>query len=198
MFYSLTGVCAATGTGFAVVDCGGVGFKCMTTLTTLRNIAVGEKVTLYTHLNVREDVLDLYGFSTQEELEHFRTLLGVSGVGPKMALSVLSDLTADRFAAAVVAGDYRLLTKVPGVGTKTAQRIVLELKDKLSAVSAGTVPAASGTEFGVVDVSVNEAAVEALQSLGFGKNEAASAVARCGGGSKVEEVLQKALKLLAR
>ena len=198
MFYSLTGICAVTGVNYAVIDCSGVGFKCFTTLTTLKNVSVGDKVTLFTHLNVREDALDLYGFYSNTELEHFRILLSVSGVGPKMALAVLSDLTTDKLAAAVATGDYKMLTKVSGVGTKTAQRIVLELKDKLvSSLSDNNVmPDIAGGSS--VDVSVNEAAVEALQALGFSKSEASSAVARCGGGSRVEEILPKALKLLAR
>lgn len=198
MFYSLTGVCTFTGGSFAVIDCGGVGFKCLTTLTTLRDITVNEKTTLYTHLNVREDALDLYGFSSLNELEHFKILLSVSGVGPKLALAILSDLTPDKFAAAVSLGDHRVLTKVSGVGAKTAQRIVLELKDKL--VSASNVSAAPLDKAPVspVDVALNETAVEALQALGFNKSEASDAVVRCGGGSTVEEILQKALKMLAR
>lgn len=198
MFYSLTGVCTLTGPSFAVIDCGGVGFKCATTLTTLRDITINEKTTLYTYLNVREDALDLYGFSSLNELDYFKILLSVSGVGPKLALAILSDLTPDKFAAAVSLGDHRVLTKVSGVGAKTAQRIVLELKDKLTSVSnAASVPQ-NMQPASTVDVALNETAVEALQALGFNKSEASDAVVRCGGGKTVEEILQKALKMLAR
>lgn len=198
MFYSLTGVCTLTGPSFAVIDCGGVGFKCATTLTTLRDITVNEKTTLYTYLNVREDALDLYGFSSLNELDYFKILLSVSGVGPKLALAILSDLTPDKFAAAVSLGDHRVLTKVSGVGAKTAQRIVLELKDKLTSVSnAASVPQ-NMQPASTVDVALNETAVEALQALGFNKSEASDAVVRCGGGKTVEEILGKALKMLAR
>ena len=198
MFYSLTGVCTLTGPSFAVIDCGGVGFKCATTLTTLRDITVNEKTTLYTYLNVREDALDLYGFSSLNELDYFKILLSVSGVGPKLALAILSDLTPDKFAAAVSLGDHRVLTKVSGVGAKTAQRIVLELKDKLTSVSnAASVPQ-NMQPASTVDVALNETAVEALQALGFNKSEASDAVVRCGGGKTVEEILGKAHKMLAR
>ena len=194
MFYSITGTCTQISVGFAVIDCGGVGFKCFTTMTTLRDIRQGEKATLYTYLKVSEDALDLYGFSTLRELEYFKILIGGAGVGAKSAVAILSDLTPDRFASAVSLGDYKLLTKVNGIGTKTAQRIVLELKDKLAsplAAADGDFDAPTAT----VDVSLNEAAVEALVALGFNKSEAASAVAKCGGGASVEEIITKALKM---
>lgn len=198
MFYSLTGVVALNGSGFAVIDCGGVGFKCLTTANTLKNLAVGEKATVFTHLNVREDALDLFAFSTETELEYFRTLLSVSGIGPKMAISVLSELPPDKLSAAVALGDHRLLTKAPGVGAKIAQRMVLELKDKLPTAGVTKLsgdqnaPVSSG-----LDVALLEDAVTALQALGFNKNEATAAVSRCGGGKTVEEIIGKALRSLS-
>ena len=194
MFYSITGTCTLINVGFAVIDCGGVGFKCFTTMTTLRDIRQGEKATLYTYLKVSEDALDLYGFSTLRELEYFKILIGVSGVGAKSAVAILSDLTPDRFASSVSLGDWKLLTKVNGIGAKTAQRIVLELKDKLASPLSE-----AGDDIGMpsanVDVSLNEEAVNALVALGFSKTEAASAVAKCGGGGSVEEIITKALKM---
>ncbi len=199
MFYSLTGTVAHMGSGFAVVDCGGVGFKCMTTTTTLKQLTVGENTTVYTHLNVREDALDLFAFADEAELDYFRILLSVSGIGPKMALSVLSELPPDKLSAAVALGDHRLLTKVPGVGAKIAQRMVLELKDKLPTVMTAKLPETADTSsVAGVDVSLMEDAVVALQALGFNKNEATAAVSRCGGGKTVEEIIGKALRSLSK
>ena len=195
MFYSLTGTVRLLGSGIVVVDCGGVGFKCFTTLTTEKELPDGQTATVYTHLNVREDALDLFGFSTETELDYFRTLLTVSGIGPKMALSVLSELPPDQLSAAVALGDYKKLTKANGVGTKIAQRMVLELKDKLPTANAvlpeQNTPAPTG-----LDVSLLEDAVTALQALGFNKSEATAAVSRTGGGKSVEEIIGKALRSL--
>jgi len=194
VFYSLTGTVTHIESGFVVLDCGGVGFKCLTTVTSAKELAEGEKVTLFTHLNVREDALDLFGFSTETELNYFRVLLTVSGIGPKMALSVLSELPPDKLSAAVALGDYKRLTKANGVGAKIAQRMVLELKDKLP---SGTPLPASVTEPAGLDVSLLEDAVNALQALGFNKSEATAAVSRVGGGGTVEEIIGKALRLLS-
>lgn len=200
MFYSLTGTYEYFETGFAVINCGGVGFKCLTTLNTLRALGeIGEAVTLYTHLNVREDALDLFGFATQDELSCFKKILGVSGVGPKMALAILSEMSPQSLASVVASGNTHMLTKVSGVGSKTAQRIILELKDKLSFQSAdGTAvkgPAASA----VIDISAVEDAVTALTALGFSKNEASSAAAKCADGAdNVEEIIRRSLKLLSK
>ncbi len=134
MFYSVTGVLRHTEPNFAVIDCGGVGFQCMTTTYTLSKLPpVGKTATLYTYLNVREDALILFGFGDQEELHCFKLLISVTGVGPKAALAILSELSPARFALSVAAGDSKSITRAQGVGNKTAQRIVLELKDKLSA-----------------------------------------------------------------
>ena len=132
MFYYVNGTVAETGPNLAVIDCGGVGYACATTNYTLSQLKKGERAKLYTHLHVREDIFELYGFSSQAELNSFRMLIGVSGVGPKAALSILSDLEPTRFMLTVAAGDSKVLTKIKGIGAKTAQRIVLELKDKIS------------------------------------------------------------------
>lgn len=195
MFYSLTGTVRLLSNGVAVIDCGGVGFKCFTTVTTQKDLSEGETATVYTHLNVREDALDLFGFSTETELDFFRTLLTVSGIGPKMALSVLSELPPDQLAAAVALGDYKKLTKANGVGAKIAQRMVLELKDKLPTANA-VLPAQNAPAPTGIDVSLLEDAVTALQALGFNKNEATAAVSRVGGGTSVEEIIGKALRSL--
>ncbi len=200
MFYSLTGTYDYFEAGFAVINCGGVGFKCLTTANTLRSLGeLGETVTLYTHLNVREDALDLFGFASQDELLCFKKILGVSGVGPKMALAILSEMSPQSLAAVVSSGNTHMLTKVSGVGSKTAQRIILELKDKLSfsspdlSLGKGVASAAS-----VIDISAVEEAVSALTALGFSKNEASSAAAKCSDGASVEEIIRRSLKLLSK
>ena len=138
MIYSLTGTLVHTEPGAAVVDVGGVAFRCMTSMNTLRGLPrLSEKVTLYTYLNVREDALDLFGFATKGELSCFRLLTSISGVGPKVGLAILSQLSPEDVALAAAAGDAKRFTKASGVGQKLAQRIVLELKDKVRDLSGG-------------------------------------------------------------
>ena len=138
MFYYVNGTVAETGPNLAVIDCGGVGYACATTNYTLSQLKKGERAKLYTHLHVREDIFELYGFSSQAELNSFRMLIGVSGVGPKAALSVLSAATPQNLALSIVTGDEKALTAAPGIGKKIAQRIILELKDKMAKESAAT------------------------------------------------------------
>lgn len=121
MYYCVTGKLLHVEPYLAVVSCGGVGYKCMTTMTTLSCLPpAGGEVTLYTHLNVREDALDLYGFYTQAERTAFQMLIGVSGVGPKSALAVLSDMTPDQLSLAVASGDAKSRCNAPGIGPKVA------------------------------------------------------------------------------
>lgn len=195
MIYSLNGILIHTEPGFAVVECGGVGFKCQTTANTLRKLPkTGEKVFFYTYLNVREDALDLFGFADEKELGCFKMLISVSGVGPKAALSILSDITPEKFALYVASGDSKALTKAQGIGSKTAQRIVLELKDKVSkeqiAVGFKNMPvSASGN---------TEEAVNALMVLGYTRSEASLAAARQDAQLPVEEIVRLSLRLLAK
>lgn len=170
MFYYLNGTIAAVEANLAVVDCGGVGYACFTTGYTLSQLQVGKQQKLYTHCYIREDSFDIYGFSTREELSCFNRLISVSGVGPKAALAILSAMTPSQFSLAVLTGDEKTLTMAQGVGKKMAQRIILELKDKLSAdlpdVSGGVapiIPAVSGSK-------VAEATA-ALASLGYSQSE---------------------------
>ena len=138
MIYSVHGTLLAKELSLAVVECGGVGYACRTTFTTLSQLGnVGETVFLYTALSVREDAVELFGFATKQELQCFRLLTTVSGVGPKAALAILSDLPPDRFLLTVAAGDSKQLTRSKGIGAKTAQRIVMELKDKIAGESIG-------------------------------------------------------------
>lgn len=131
MFYYLTGKITILDTNLAVIDCGGVGYACHVSSFTLSQLHIGEECRLYTYCNIREDAFDIFGFSGRDELRLFEQLLTVTGVGPKAAISILSVATPDQLTLSVMTGDERTITMAPGVGKKLAQRIILELKDKL-------------------------------------------------------------------
>lgn len=195
MFYSITGTVAHTEPGVAVIDVGGVAFKCLTSMGTLRALPrTGSKATLYTYLNVREDALDLYGFYTQGELNCYKLLTAISGVGPKAALAILSEMAPEDVALSAAAGDAKRFTRASGVGAKLAQRIVLELKDKVKGLSfAGT--DLSGIEPGGPSAAGNAAkAAEALVTLGYTPSEAAMAVGKLDSSLSAEELIRLALK----
>ena len=196
MIYSLDGTLTYFDQNFAVVSCGGVGFKCFTTLTTLQSLpGVGKPVQLFTYLSVREDALDLYGFATTAELDCFKLLISVNGVGPKAALAILSELSADRLAVCIAGGDAKSLTRAPGIGKKIAERIVLELKDKMGVLDLGSsreVQAPANTAG-----SVAAEAVEALVALGYGQSDAAVAVGQMEPGLSVDEMIRRGLRQLA-
>lgn len=197
MIYSVSGVLTYVEPTFAVIECGGVGFKCLTTSNTLKKLpSIGEKVRLYTYLNVREDALDLYGFSDDKELQCFKMLISVSGVGPKAALSVLSEMTPEKFALNVASGDSRAIQKAQGVGAKTAQRIVLELKDKVSGEQAAL--GFTETEIPASASGNIEEAISALMVLGYARSEAASAASKSDASLSVEEIIKQSLRLLAK
>lgn len=176
MFYHVRGTLVVCESGFAVVECGGVGYQLTTSLYTAERIGgkMNEEVRLFTHLAVREDGVELYGFSSKEELSAFRLLISVSGVGPKAATSILSQLSPDRFAYAVSTDDAKALSRAPGIGTKTAARIILELKDKIAKGSiptesqGGTPVAASAPK--AASGKLSEAA-DALAVLGYSRSE---------------------------
>ena len=199
MFYYVNGTVAETGPNLAVIDCGGVGYACKTTNNTLAHLKKGQRGKLYTYLNVGEDVFDLYGFATQSELNTFKLLIGVSGVGPKAALSVLSATTPQNLALSIVTGDEKALTAAPGIGKKIAQRIILELKDKLakeqssfSAQGGGAVPVSLPGDKG------NEAAA-ALAVLGYGSQEISLALKGVDMDAlPLEEIIRQALKKMVR
>lgn len=195
MFYSITGTLIHTEPSVAVVECGGVGFKCLTTLGTQRGLPkIGERVRLYTHLNVREDALDLFGFLTMTELNCFKMLTGVSGVGPRVGLAILSELTPEQVAMAVASGDSKTLSRASGVGPKLAQRIALELKDKVKKMG---VAGAELSSPGAANASGNAAnAVSALAVLGWPPTEAAAVVGRFDSALPVEELIRLSLKFM--
>lgn len=201
MYYSVRGTLIHRELNFAVVECGGVGYQCYITANTARQLpSVGTEAMLYTYLNVREDAMELFGFADRSELNCFRLLTSVSGVGPKAGLAILSELTPERVALAAASGNHKEFSRAQGVGPKLAQRIVLELKDKVGLPSAadGIVTANDGA-VGVVSVSHNAAeAVNALTMLGFSSGEASAAVGKLDSELSVEELVRQSLKLLGK
>lgn len=181
-----------------VVECGGVGYKCFVTKNTLYNIpSVGENIFLYTHLSVREDAMDLYGFRELDELNTFKLVTSVSGVGPKIGIALLSEFTPTRLCTAVASGDARILTAASGVGLKLAQRIVLELKDKVGDISGADMSVVSAVSKAVSGGAASEA-IEALISLGYSKSEASLAVGKLDENLSSSELIKQALKSLSR
>ncbi len=172
MFYYLNGTVAHIEPYLAVIDCGGVGYACRTTSYTLSALKKGEKGKLFTYLAVKEDGVNLYGFATQEELNLFRQLISVSGVGPKAAISILSASTPANLALSIITGDEKALTCAQGIGKKIAQRIILELKDKLAkgqTYSAGE--SYGGTGVTVIPENKLSEASAALAVLGYSQGE---------------------------
>ena len=199
MFYYLNGVVAEMEANLAVIDCGDVGYACATTNYTLSQLKKGERAKLYTYMNVREDAVELFGFASQSELHSFKLLLGVSGVGPKAALSILSANTPANLAMAVVMGDEKALTAAPGIGKKIAQRIILELKDKL----AKEQPSFSGDTGAILPVAVPDDKVReagaALAVLGYSASEVAAALKGIDMDAlPLEEIIRQALKRMVK
>lgn len=198
MFYYVDGTVAHIEPYLAVIDCRGVGYACKTTNTTLGQLKKGERGRLYTYLNVGEDVFDLYGFATQGELGSFKQLLSVSGVGPKAALAILSSTTPEGLAMAVITGDEKTLTMAPGIGKKIAQRIILELKDKLAKEqqSGGFVPAAAAVSMGG---GKSVEAAQALAVLGYTQSDIAAAMKGIDAEAlPLEEIVRQALKRMVK
>ena len=197
MYYYVNGTVAEIGPNLAVIDCGGVGYACATTNYTLAQLKRGEQAKLYTYLHVREEIFDLYGFSTQAELSSFKMLLGVSGVGPKAALAILSSGTPDQLALSIVTGDEKSLTGVPGIGKKIAQRIILELKVKLAKEQTGF-DARMGTLSPIPAGGKTQEAASALAVLGYSSQEISAALKGVDAALPVEEMIRIALKKMVR
>ena len=198
MFYYLEGTVTVIASNLAVIDIGGVGYACMTTLNTLSHLEKGKKAKLYTYCNVKEDAFDIYGFYDTSEKRAFEQLLSVSGVGPKAALSILSSASPELLALAIINDDESALTIAPGIGKKLAQRIMLELKDKVSKEmpalkSTGYVPA--GGTSGQPDGSKQRDAAAALAVLGYSQGEISAAMRNIDvDGLSVEEIIKEVLK----
>lgn len=198
MFYSLTGKVVHTDESSVALSCSGVAFRCYTSFNTLCKIgSTGETVTLYTYLSVREDALDLFGFADTSELDCFKILIGVSGVGPKAALAILSRLTPDKLSQAVACGDVKAITAAQGVGPKIAQRIIVELKDKLAPFSAGVSSVGYSDVSHNISVGAENDAVDALMSLGFTRSEASLAVGKLDKNLSLDDMIKQALLSLS-
>lgn len=201
MFYYLDGMVAEILPYLAVIDCGGVGYACRTTNNTLSSLKKGQRGRLYTYLNVGEEVFDLYGFATQNELNSFKLLLGVSGVGPKAALAILSSTTPESLAMAIVTEDAKTLTAAPGIGKKIAQRIILELKDKMAKASAAAGLDFSGGTAVNVPAFTNKAAeaAQALAVLGYSSQEVSMALKGVDVENlPLEEIIRQGLKKMVK
>lgn len=196
MIYSLRGKLSAMEPGLAVVECAGVGYACRTSSNTLSQIRAKDEVLLYTYLHVTENAVDLFGFADRSELSCFKQLITVSGVGPKAALSILSDITPSKLALCIATGDSKTLTKSPGIGNKIAQKIVFELKDKIakeknfSSAELQSIPQSGGN-------NVSEA-MEALAVLGFLPAQINSALMGADPNDSVEELIKFGLKNLSK
>ena len=197
MFYYIEGTVSIIGQNLAVIDAGGVGYACMTTLNTLSRLETGKKARLYTYCNIKEDAFDIFGFFDLSEKRCFELLLSVSGVGPKAALSILSSATPESLALAIIGDDEAALTIAPGVGKKLAQRIILELKDKVSKETAalkasGYVPPRG--ESGQPASKQRDAAA-ALAVLGYSQGEISAAMRSLDVNTlTVEELIREVLK----
>ena len=199
MIYSLTGELTYIGDQFLVVECGGVGFKCFTSVATAANAGrIGDQIRLYTYLSVKEDALDLYGFKTENELRAFKLLISVSGVGPKAAVSILSEMSADKLSLAVAAGDTKAITRANGVGKKIAERIVLELKDKMAGVTLSSSESSVSAAASVAEDSPAGEAVAALVARGFSKSDAAAEVGAMDSSLPADEMIRQGLRQLSK
>lgn len=202
MIYSLRGTITVKEPGFAVIECGGVGYGCKTSFNTLSALgSIGSDAMLYTYLYVREDVVELFGFATLQELNCFKLLISVSGVGPKAASTILSDVSPEQFAFIVASGDSKAFTKIKGIGAKTAQRIVLELKDKISSDNAAGAISGSSYEFtslssSAISTSVSEA-LEALMVLGYSQSEIAPIVGKLDPQLGTQELIKETLRIMS-
>jgi len=202
MFYYVKGPVAHIEANLAVIDCAGVGYACIASQNTLASLKVGEQATLYTYLHVREDVFDLFGFYNHEECSCFKLLIGISGVGPKAAVAILSALTPQKLALAVISDDEKALTAAQGIGKKLAQRVILELKDKMEkeqlALSGKGGASVSGISSSIGNKKIAEA-LEALAVLGYQKSESMQAFSKLDTEQlALEEIVRLALKSLAR
>ena len=201
MFYYLDGTVAEILPYLAVIDCGGVGYACKTTNNTLAALKKGQRGKLYTYLNVGEGIFELYGFATANELNSFKLLLGVSGVGPKAALAILSATTPESLAMAIVTEDAKTLTAAPGIGRKIAQRIILELKDKMARETAEGLDFSGGKGAPAPALFASKAteAAQALAVLGYSSQEVQMALKGVDVENlPLEEIIRQSLKKMVK
>ncbi|MBQ6805097.1 MAG: Holliday junction branch migration protein RuvA [Clostridia bacterium] len=198
MYAYIKGIVADKGQNEVVIDAGGVGYLLSCSMTTLQEVPpVGESMKMHTYLSVREDAMELFGFATREEKNMFTRLLSVSGIGPKVALSILGSMPLRDLTLAIVTGDTTTLSRAPGVGKKTAQRLALELKEKVDQSDLENVPASAGAYTPVQEDAATEA-LAALQALGYTPAEAAKAISQVRGQSdSANELVRLALRSMA-
>lgn len=197
MFYYLDGEITVMDANLAVLDCGGVGYACHTTAYTLSKLRIGQRARLFTYCNIREDAFDIFGFSSREELRCFELLLGVTGVGTKAAQSILSTTTPERFSLTIMTQDEKALTAASGVGKKLAQRIILELKDKLGSVPVENGLSADSPSAVAAEGSSLALAQAALVELGYHQNEIAAALKGLKTeGMATEEIVRQCLRAM--
>lgn len=203
MIYSITGLLRQVAPTYCVIEACGVGYQCSASTYTLSSLpGRGQEVTLLTHLWVKEDGMELFGFSTEQEKHCFRLLIGVSGVGPRVALAILSDAAPDRLMLSIAAGDAKALTRAQGVGAKLAQRIILELRDKVTDEDIGS---SFGEEQGTIAAlgesaknTAKSEAISALVALGYGQTDAAAVITPMEESLAVDELIRRALKTFTR
>ena len=199
MIASLNGIILFKDLSSVIVECGGVGFKCFITENTYNKLGgVGDKVFIHTCLVVKEDALDIFGFYETGELEVFKLITSVSGVGAKIGLSILSAFNYEKVLLYVASGDAKSLTAAAGVGIKLAQRMVLELKDKVGSVAVGDVFETVNAVGNATSNTSAKEAIEALVSLGYSQSEAALAVGKLDNSLSTDDLIRAALKTLAR
>lgn len=198
MIASLKGQLTYLEPAFCIVECSGVGFRCSITARTLGEMPpVGKEVKLFTYMSVKEDAIDLYGFSDMDELSCFKLITSVSGVGPKIGIALLSAFSAQQISLYIAGNDPKALTAASGVGIKLAQRIILELKDKVASLPGGTGEVIASVGNAVSNTNSKEA-ISALVSLGYSQSEASLAVGKFSPDMPVEALIKEALKLLSR
>ena len=196
MIASIRGKLIYSDTQSVIIECGGVGMRCFTSLKTIAALPkINNEVFLHTYLLVREDALDLYGFISEEELRTFKLITSVNGVGSKIGIAILSEFTPEQVALIIASADSKTLSKANGVGAKLANRIILELKDKVDA-SGSSVPVSAVAQ--AAEHTNSRDAIDALISLGFTRSEASLAVGKFNPEESTEVLIREALKILAK
>lgn len=195
MIYSVRGNLILMDAGFAVVECGGVGYRIQTSINTQKQLKLNSEVMLYTYMNVREDAMELFGFASKSELSTFKMLIGITGVGPKVALAILSELSPEQIAMCVSSEDSKTLTRASGVGPKLAKRIVLELKDKFKSVDTEGFEVNKGSV--IADTGNVPKAVAALAVLGYSAADVTPILSRLDPNMSVEQMIAATLKQMA-
>lgn len=198
MFAYVKGSLEAKADAYVVIEAGGIGYKIFMPSTSIEKIGeIGQLVKVYTYYHVREDAINLYGFCSDEELKMFELLLSVSGIGAKSALGILAEVTPSNFALAIITNDVSKLVKIPGIGAKTAQRMILELKDKMKTAQA--VNKDEKVESAIIEEESSSEAMAALQMLGYNRKEIEKVFEKIDiNGAGVEDIIRRALAVLGK